>query len=114
MSDKELNISKIMNKVQNRFLLAVATAKRARQLKEGAPKLIDKEIADEDFIPIDIALQEFAEGKLNIVIRENNEEDDDLLEEINQYIDIDLEKKEEEPKSKKESKSKSKSKSLAA
>ena len=41
--DDSYRISEILRRIPNRFLLSIAVAKRARQLKEGARPLIDIE-----------------------------------------------------------------------
>lgn len=55
-------VKELLTKVDNRFELVVVTAKRARQLADGAPKLAD---VDED-VPVTIAANEIAEGKVTI------------------------------------------------
>lgn len=114
MSEKEIWISKILEKVPNKFLLSVAVAKRARQLKEGAKPLVDIE-KDELLLPIIKALEEIEENKISVNLKERTDEDD-LLGEINDYVDVDFleEPETDEEKPKKEVKQKGKSKSLAA
>jgi len=48
----------------SRYALVMAVAKRAKQLREGAPKLVESKSRN----PITIALEEIAAGKLKIVI----------------------------------------------
>ena len=55
-------VKELLEKVDNRFELVVATAKRARQLADGAEKLTD---VDEES-PVTIAANEIAEGKVNV------------------------------------------------
>lgn len=55
-------VKELLTKVDNRFELVVVTAKRARQLADGAQKLTD---VDED-VPVTIAANEIAEGKVTI------------------------------------------------
>lgn len=46
----------------NKFRLVIATAKRARQIADGAEKLTDVE----DEAPVTVAANELAEGKVKI------------------------------------------------
>ncbi|HUV03957.1 MAG TPA: DNA-directed RNA polymerase subunit omega [Armatimonadota bacterium] len=52
------------NGTGSRYALVMAVAKRAKQLRNGAPKLVDIKSRN----PITIALEEIATGKLGIVI----------------------------------------------
>ena len=64
-------VKELLEKVDNRFELVVATAKRARQIADGAEVLtkVDEEA------PVTLAANEIAEGKV-IVEEENGEESD--------------------------------------
>lgn len=55
-------VKELLTKVDNRFGLVVATAKRARQIANGEPALIN---TDEE-APVTIAANEIAEGKVYI------------------------------------------------
>lgn len=55
-------VKELLEKVDNRFELVVVTAKRARQIADGAEKLTN---VDEES-PVTIAANEIAEGKVNI------------------------------------------------
>ena len=55
-------VKELLTKVDNRFELVVATAKRARQIADGAEKLTDVE----EEAPVTIAANEIAEGKVKI------------------------------------------------
>ncbi|HEY8416571.1 MAG TPA: DNA-directed RNA polymerase subunit omega [Limnochordales bacterium] len=55
-------IDELREKVDSRYRLVVAAAKRARQLLEGAPRLVDVP-SDK---PVTIALWELREGKLEV------------------------------------------------
>lgn len=48
----------------SRYALVMAVAKRAKQLKDGAPKLVECKSKN----PITIAMEEIASGKLQIVV----------------------------------------------
>jgi DNA-directed RNA polymerase omega subunit len=54
-------LSMALAKVQNRFLLVNLLTKRIRQLKDGAPSLIQ---GGNNLAVEEIALQEIAEGKI--------------------------------------------------
>jgi DNA-directed RNA polymerase subunit omega len=53
-------MDELLEKVDNRYTLVVETAKRARQLVDGAPKL-SKASVDK---PVTIAIREIYEGKI--------------------------------------------------
>lgn len=50
----------LLEKVDNRYTLVVEAAKRARQLVDGAPKLIKTDSEK----PVSIAIREINEGKI--------------------------------------------------
>lgn len=56
------SITDLLKKVDNRFELVVATAKRARQLSKGDKPLTDKEEESK----VTLAADEIAEGKVTI------------------------------------------------
>jgi len=56
------SIDLLREKVDSRYALVVAAAKRARQLLEGAPRLVDVP-SDK---PVTVALWEIGEDKLEI------------------------------------------------
>lgn len=56
------SVTELLKKVDNRFELVVATAKRARQLANGDTPLTDK--VEES--PVTLAADEIAEGKVTI------------------------------------------------
>ena len=116
MSKKEpVRISKLIRKVENRFLLSIGVAKRARQIKEGAKPLVEHDA--ESVVPVILALEEIAENKLTIIAESPIPETDSVLEEISAVVDAETKEKPEEkaPEDKKASaKGKKKSKSLAA
>ena len=57
------SINKLMEKVDSRYTLVVATAKRARVIAEGSPKLV-KTVSDK---PVTIAVNEIYENKVSYV-----------------------------------------------
>ena len=117
---KELDVTKILSKVPNKFLLCVAAAKRARQLKEGIRPSI--EVSQEhDLIPLVTALEEILEGKVTVVVRDAQHEEE-LLDKMDQHLITELSNTEKDDKESKDDKktgkepkgSRSKAKSLAA
>ena len=54
-------IEVLLSKVDNRYTLVVETSKRARQLVDGAPKLVECESEK----PVTIATNEIAEDKVH-------------------------------------------------
>jgi len=79
-----ISMTEIEKLIPNRFLLSVAVAKRARQLKEGYRPLI--EITEENPNPILIALKEIELGKLDIAHDAIHDADNELL----QRMELDL------------------------
>ncbi len=59
----------IEDRVKSRYSLVVLSAKRAKQIKEGAPILIDTESTN----PLTIALEEIAAGKVTAIEAEGGE-----------------------------------------
>lgn len=57
------SVTDLLKKVDNRFTLVVATAKRARQLSKGDNVLVDKEEAS----TVTLAADEIDAGKVTIV-----------------------------------------------
>ncbi len=55
-------VADLLEKVDNRYMLVVATAKRARQIAEGQEKLTDKD----DVAAVSIAADEIQEGKITV------------------------------------------------
>ena len=55
-------VKELLTKVDNRFELVVITAKRARQIADGAKVLTDVD----EVSPVTLAANEIAEGKVNI------------------------------------------------
>ena len=59
----------IEDRVKSRYSLVVLSAKRAKQIKEGAPVLIDTDSTN----PLTIALEEIAAGKVTAIEAEGGE-----------------------------------------
>ena len=114
MENKNNKRHELSKKVPNRFLLCVAAAKRARQIKEGAIPLVEQERKEP--LPVLAALDELVEDKLSIIIQEQKTEEEELDDEIAGIVEAqdaeDAEKaKNDEPK---KDKKPNKKKSLAA
>lgn len=56
----EPSLNSLMKKVDSKYTLVVAAAKRARQLATGAKQLV----ADESDKPVTVAIHEIEEGKI--------------------------------------------------
>jgi DNA-directed RNA polymerase subunit omega len=55
-----LSIDQLEEQVESRYTLVVLAAKRAKQLRDGAPRLIDTKSTN----PLTVALEEIAAGKV--------------------------------------------------
>ena len=116
--NQDLSMTKVFAQIPNRFLLSVAVSKRARQLREGYRPLV--EVTEENPNPILIALKEIEQGKLNVIVKESHDADEEYLERMEQDLELQVAEQEAENQDKKpvketkETKSKSKVKSLAA
>ena len=66
-------VKELLTKVENRFVLVITTAKRARQIADGDEPLIDTY----EQSPVTIAANEINEGKVFV---EKNEEGEDNIE----------------------------------
>jgi DNA-directed RNA polymerase subunit omega len=111
----DVDIHEILKENPNRFLLAAATAKRARQIKEGAKPLVAY-VPNEPMNHVAIALKEIFEGKIQISVDEKNNEEESLLEELDIALEenlketqVELDKDEKKP-----GKEKSKTKKILA
>lgn len=111
MAKKKKEENVVDNPFGNRFLLSVAVAKRARQLKEGGhPKVNAADNYQE--IPVVVALDEIKKGKIKVVMRKERDLDEELIEEISDFLDedgLDDTDSDQDAKPKKEPKSKAKS-----
>ena len=85
----EVDINEVLREHPNRFLVAVAAAKRARQLKEGAKPLIPFD-ANRPMNFVAIALKEILEGKVTIEMREDHSEDMDYIRDLDKTLEEDL------------------------
>ena len=124
MSQQSINSPKIdfrelRKLIPNRFVLSLAIAKRAKQLKDGIKPLVEYD-PDQQLDYVGIAMKEILEKKVDPRFEEDSE-DEEVIKEMDNLLDDELKKEDDSTKDgskadkKKESKkSKSKSKSLAA
>ncbi|MCQ1528067.1 DNA-directed RNA polymerase subunit omega [Lutispora saccharofermentans] len=63
-------INTLLQKVDSKYTLVVAVAKRARQLVDGQPSLVDIN----SIKPVTIAIHEIAEGKLECISGKQNKQ----------------------------------------
>ncbi len=63
------SLEKALDKVSNRYLLVVLSAKRARQLNRGAPPRVDVRYKK----PSSLALEEVSAGKVEYRVKDEGE-----------------------------------------
>ncbi|WP_073026335.1 DNA-directed RNA polymerase subunit omega [Lutispora thermophila] len=63
-------VSKMLEKIDSKYTLVVAVAKRARQLVDGQPSLVETNSTK----PVTVAMYEIAEGKLECVSGKSNKQ----------------------------------------
>lgn len=85
----EIDIHEVLRKNPNRFLVSVAVAKRARQIKEGGRPLVEFD-PDKPMNYVGIALKEIIDGKVDIELRENHSEDLDYIAELDKALEENL------------------------
>lgn len=76
-------VQELLKKAKNRYELVIATSKRARQIAEGDEPLI--KIKDKS--PVTIAANEIAEGKVNIIREDEQEENSEDIVEENEAVE---------------------------
>ena len=104
----------VFHKFPNRFLLAVAAGKRAKQLKEGARPLVEVP-AETKSKNVEIAIKELMEDQVKIIIKEPNTQEQDMLDEFDNLLETEIEIDATEERVEKKTKDKAKlKKSLAA
>ena len=112
---QRINLEKILKVVPNRFMLAVAAAKRSKLLKDGVKACINID-QEEELLPIHASLKEIELGKVVVSMREEQDEDsleEDDISEMDSVLTNELDGKDGD-KDDETDKGKSKSKSLAA
>ena len=85
-------VQELLTKAKNRYELVIATSKRARQIAEGDEPLI--KIKDKS--PVTIAANEIAEGKVNIIREDEQEETSENAVEENEAVEEKTEEQNEE------------------
>ncbi len=63
------SLVKSLDKVSNRYLLVVLSARRARQLNRGAPPQVESKQKK----PTSVALEEIAQGKVGYRLKDEGE-----------------------------------------
>ena len=56
-------VAELLEKVDNRYTLVIATAKRARQIAQGSEQLTE----NDDVAPVSIAADEINDGKVEVI-----------------------------------------------
>ena len=84
-AQKNYSLKKLQENIPNRFILSIAIANRARQLKDGATPLI--EVSEKTSSPIQIAIKEIEEKKIVSVLQEIDKENENIIDEIKNYLD---------------------------
>jgi|GEM_PF-5560849 len=117
----EVGITKVLQKVPNRFLLCVAVSRRARQLKEGMRPMVE---VHGELLPVLTALEEISTGEVTVHHKDGSNTIEDVMQvqiekeaaENEKTMKKEAKKKKEKDEKDKElsAKSKHKSKSLAA
>jgi DNA-directed RNA polymerase subunit omega len=74
------SIDSLLEKVENKYILALLSAKRARELFSGEESLIEEEFINK----VTTAIHEIEDGKVTYIHddEESDEEDDLLIEEL--------------------------------
>ena len=67
---REIVTEELLKKIDNRFMLSLVAAKRARQLKDGAVPLVERSDNDTDML---VALAEISDDKIWAEIVEQND-----------------------------------------
>lgn len=57
---KQPSLDVLMNHVDSKYTLVVAAAKRAREITEGSPKMVETD----SYKPVSLALEEIANDKI--------------------------------------------------
>ena len=92
--EEDVNLTKLLEKYPNKFILSIAVSKRARQIQEGAKPLI--EITENDLMtPVKIALKEIAAGVVEINTEIEEDEDTELLDKMDVQLEAELDIDEE-------------------
>ena len=107
----DVNISDLIKIFPNRFMLASAVSKRARQIAEGAKPTVEF-FPDEPYDPIAIALKELLLENIEVEIKDNIDNEIEMLDEMDKSFIAEIEASMEKD-DKQSDKDKKKSKSVA-
>ena len=55
-------LEELLDQVESKYALVIATAKRARQVKDGSLPMVDVDSSN----PVTVALEEIATGKISV------------------------------------------------
>jgi len=99
---RELVLEELLEKVTNRFILSLASARRARQIKEGAKPLVETEADEYELVT---ALDEILESKIEIIIEEPEEVSPIAVDEVEEKTKASKDKKPKKDTTKKKKKS---------
>ena len=85
----DLRISDLMDEVDNKYLLAAAVARRARQLKDGARPFVT--VDKDTLLPVVTALHEMHQGFVRVVRQDAKDETQLMLEKMDDELEAELE-----------------------
>ena len=106
-----IDVTDLKNLFPNRFMLTAAVSKRARQIAEGAKPTVEF-YPDEPYDPIAIALKELLLENIKVELKDNVDNELEMIEEMDVSLNIELEESDKKV-SKKSDKDQKKSKSLS-
>ena len=109
----KIDLTDLLKIIPNRFLLSVAISKRARQLMDGEKPLVDV-VREEPFDSISVAMKELLEQKFEVVLKEEIDDEVELIEKLDKSLDEKISKEENKEDSSKIKEKKSKSKSISS
>jgi len=87
----EVDLDQLYKINPNRFVISIAAAKRAKQLKEGIRPLVEVDHS-RPYSFILIALKEILEDKIEIEIEETEDGDNDKIDQMDRYLEEELNK----------------------
>ena len=117
VQDEDLNypdvdVSHLYKIIPNRFLLSVSISKRARQLSEGAKPLVET-VPGKPFNAVAVAIKELSEGLIKVSIKEDVDDELELLEELDKGLEAKIKSESKDAKSDNKEKKPPRSKSLS-
>lgn len=66
------SLEKLLDKVDNKYTLVIATAKRAREIVARSGNNHDEEEKDQSIRAVSLALEDIAEGRVQVIPIEHN------------------------------------------